>query len=43
MLSLYENAKVRDISGNVEYVEEAPQAPESKGGAKPEKKPEDKK
>ena len=43
MLSLYENAKVRDISGNVEYVEEAPQAPESKGGSKPEKKPEDKK
>ena len=28
MLSLYEGAKVRDISGNVEFVEAAPPAPE---------------
>jgi multidrug efflux pump subunit AcrA (membrane-fusion protein) len=32
MLSLYEGAKVRDISGNVEFVEAAP--PEDKGGEK---------
>ena len=34
MLSLYEGAKVRDISGNVEFVEAAPPAgaPDGKGG-----------
>ena len=32
MLSLYEGAKVRDISGNVEFVEAAP--PADKGGEK---------
>ena len=39
MLSLYEGAKVRDISGNVEFVEAAPPAPEGdKGAPKGEKK-----
>ena len=32
MLSLYEGAKVRDISGNVEFVEAAPPAGDGKGG-----------
>ena len=33
MLTLYEGAKVRDISGNVEFKEEAPQVPaDGKGG-----------
>ena len=39
MLSLYEGAKVRDISGNVEFVEAAPPAPSAGGkGPKPEGK-----
>ena len=33
MLSLYEGAKVRDISGNVEFVEAAPPAPDAAEGA----------
>ena len=32
MLTLYEGAKVRDISGNVEFKEEAPQAPADGAG-----------
>ena len=47
MLSLYEGAKVRDISGNVEFVEAAP-APAGDGkfpadGKFPGDKPDDKK
>ena len=39
MLSLYEGARVRDISGNVEFVEAAPPAPPAGGkGPKPEGK-----
>lgn len=34
MLSLYEGAKVRDISGNVEFVEAAPPAPDAAEGGK---------
>ena len=34
MLSLYEGAKVRDISGNVEFVEAAPPAPDATEGGK---------
>lgn len=34
MLSLYEGAKVRDISGNVEFVEAAPPAPDDAEGGK---------
>ena len=34
MLSLYEGAKVRDISGNVEFVEAAPSAPDASEGGK---------
>ena len=45
MLSLYEGAKVRDISGNVEFVEAAPPAPEGgkDGMPAPDKKAEGKK
>ena len=39
MLSLYEGAKVRDISGNVEFVEAAPPAPAGKGGPGPDGAP----
>ena len=38
MLSLFEGAKVRDISGNVEFVEVAPPAPAGDNGDKGEKK-----
>ena len=38
MLSLFEGAKVRDISGNVEFVEAAPPAPAGDNGDKGEKK-----
>ncbi len=38
MLSLYEGAKVRDISGNVEFVEAAPPVPVGDNGDKGEKK-----
>ena len=34
MLSLYEGAKVRDISGNVEFVEATPPAPDAAEGGK---------
>ena len=34
MLSLYEGAKVRDISGNVEFVEAASPAPDAAEGGK---------
>ena len=43
MLSLYEGAKVRDISGNIKVPEENAQVPEEKTGAKTQKKPEGKK